>query len=187
MSRNPVENFDDDRLVSLAQDGDRYAFETLVRRHQNGVFTLALRLVGDRSLAADVSQDAFVRAWRGLPGFRGDARFSTWLYRITVNTAWTAQRKGRRDAHTALDDVAPVLVDGAPTPEEAGATTELRAALAGALGRLPEKYRAVVVLKDVYGWPHEEISAELGISVTAAKVRLHRARQRLREMLDDAS
>ena len=78
---------DDEELVRLAREGDRAAFSALVVRHQNEVFTLALRLVGDRELAADVAQEAFVRGWRALPKFRGEARFSTWIYRITVNTA----------------------------------------------------------------------------------------------------
>ena len=86
----------DEELVLLAREGDRAAFSALVRRHQNEVYTLAVRLVADRELAADVAQEAFVRAWRALPKFRGEARFSTWMHRITVNTAWTLRSRAKR-------------------------------------------------------------------------------------------
>lgn len=175
-----VEEFDEPELVRRAQEGDRVAFGELVRLHQDEVFTLALRLVGNHELAADVAQEAFVRAWRAVPRFRGDARFSTWIHRITVNTAWTMRRRAFRHAAVPLDEAEATVVDPRSAPESAGENIELRAHLRRALASLPEAQRAVVVLKDVYGWSHHEIAEELGITVTAAKVRLHRARRRLR-------
>ena len=85
-------------LLFRAQAGDKGAFSELVRVHQDEVYTLALRLVADRELAADVSQEAFIRAWRALPKFRGEAAFSTWLHRITVNVAWTLKKRKSRHA-----------------------------------------------------------------------------------------
>ena len=147
-------------------------------------FTLAFRLTGNEEDARDVAQDAYFRAWRGIGRFRGEAQFSTWMYRITANCANTAMGKGRKHRHEELDDDASVA-DTSPEhdPEAAGDAELLRARLNDALEELPPRLRAVVVLRDVYDLPHQAIAEELGISEAAAKVRLHRARRRLRERL----
>src|SRR5690606_40368918 len=100
--RDPVEDGREKELVVRAQSGDRAAFAALVRAHQDEVFTLARRLVGDPHMAADIAQETLVRAWRALPSFRGDSKLSTWLHRITVNTAWTHRDRSRRNAALAL-------------------------------------------------------------------------------------
>ena len=187
MANRRVERDDEAELVERARDGDQYAFAILVRNHQHGVFTLALRIVDNRETAVEVAQDAFVRAWRALPRFRGESAFSTWLHRITVNTASTTRRRQCRHSAVPLDDVATGLEDEGLTPERAGENAELRHALRAALAELPRNQRAVVVLKDVYGWSHQEVADTLGITVTAAKVRLHRARRRLRADLEERS
>ncbi|MFQ5522321.1 MAG: RNA polymerase sigma factor [Acidimicrobiia bacterium] len=180
-----VENHDEDELVARARKGDRAAFAALVRAHQDEVYTLARRLVGDPHLAADIAQEALIRAWRALPRFRGDARLSTWLHRITVNTAWTHRKRALRHRATPIEDVVDLAApEGPETPEVAGEILELRGRLRAALDRLPEAQRQVVVMKDVYGWSHAEIAESMGISVTAAKVRLHRARARLARDLE---
>lgn len=180
-----VENQSEEELVARARKGDRAAFAALVRAHQNEVYTLARRLVGDPHLAADIAQEALIRAWRALPRFRGDAQFSTWLHRITVNTAWTHRKRALRHRATPIEDVVDLATPPGPdTPEVAGEMLELRGRLRAALDRLPEPQRQVVVMKDVYGWSHAEISKAMGISVTAAKVRLHRARARLARDLE---
>lgn len=176
---------DPDDLVTLARNGDRGAFGELVRRHQHEVYTLALRLVRDRELAADVSQDAFVRAWRAMPGFRGDAKFSTWLHRITVNTAWTHRTKQNRVRLDPLDDLHIEPVSSSIDPVRAGESVAAAPHIEQALLALTESVRSVVVLKDVYDWSHGEIAEHLEISVTAAKVRLHRGRKELRHRLAD--
>jgi RNA polymerase sigma-70 factor (ECF subfamily) len=160
--------------------GDQAAFSILMRRHQDEVYTLALRLVADREVAADVSQEAFVRAWRALPNFRGDAKFSTWMHRITVNVAWTQKRKQRRHRADPIDEAFVEPAADTISPERAAESAALQGRLRDALGRLPEPTRVVVVLKDIYGWSHSEIAAHLDITVPAAKVRLHRGRKRLR-------
>jgi RNA polymerase sigma-70 factor (ECF subfamily) len=180
-----VERSEIDALVDSARAGDVSAFERLVDLHQHEVFGLALRLVGDRDMAADVAQEAMIRAWRALPRFRGDAAFSTWIHRITVNTAWTQRTRAKRTATDPLEEVGDIPDPGWLTPERAGETAHLRFALRSALARLPETHRTLVVLKDVEGWTHGEIADVLGITVTAAKVRLHRAHVRLREYLKE--
>ena len=175
-------------LVSRAQAGDRAAFAALVRAHQDEVYALARRLVGDPHMASDVAQEALIRAWRALPNFRGDARLSTWLYRITVNTAWTHKTRSVRYRAAPLDDYTEVAADlDARQPEVAGEILELRGRLRQALDRLPDAQREVVVMKDIYGWSHAEIAESLTISVTAAKVRLHRARARLARDLEESA
>ena len=186
--RSQVEIAREQELVARAQIGDRAAFAALLREHQDEVYTLARRLVGDPHMASDVAQEAMIRAWRALPKFRGDARLSTWLYRITVNTAWTHKKRAGRHQTTSIDDhlevAAPV---GADHPEMAGELLELRGRLRLALDDLPDAQREVVVLKDIYGWSHGEIAESMGISVTAAKVRLHRARARLARDLEESA
>lgn len=186
--RSQVEIAREQELVARAQSGDRAAFAALLREHQDEVYTLARRLVGDPHMASDVAQEAMIRAWRALPKFRGDARLSTWLYRITVNTAWTHKKRAGRHQTTSIDDhievAAPV---GADHPEVAGELLELRGRLRLALDNLPDAQREVVVLKDIYGWSHSEIAESMGISVTAAKVRLHRARARLARDLEESA
>lgn len=183
-----VETERERELVARAQAGDRAAFAALVRAHQDEVYTLARRLVGDPHLAADVAQEALIRAWRALPNFRGDAKLSTWLYRITVNTAWTHKNRAARHRATPLDDFSEVADRLDPNlPELAGETLELRGRLRQALDRLPDSQREVVVMKDVYGWSHAEIAEAMGVSVTAAKVRLHRARARLARDLEESA
>ncbi len=183
-----VENLKEIELVARAQQGDRAAFAALVRAHQDEVYSLARRLVGDPHLAADVAQETLVRAWRALPRFRGEAQLSTWLHRITVNTAWTQRDRARRHAAIPLDDYRETPAPPGPDdPATAGELLELRGRLGTALDRLPEGHRQVVVMKDVYGWSHNEIAEVMGISVTAAKVRLHRARARLARDLEESA
>ncbi len=185
MAEPRVESNEVGRLVDLARGGDREAFGTLVHLHQDEVFTLALRLTASPDQAAEVAQEAFIRAWRAIGRFRGDAAFSTWLHRITVNAAWTLRKRGKRHETRPLEEAGdPIDLTDRLLPERAGELAELRESIKAALARIPSGQRAVVVLKDVYGWSHAEVSEALGISVTAAKVRLHRGHAQLRRHLD---
>ena len=177
-----------DRLVLAAKDGDRPAFDELVRRTYVDTYTLALRLTADEEDARDVVQETYLRAWKGMPRFRGDAQFTTWLYRITANTAYTSLRRRRRQRAESLDSMLdePIEMRIEAQPEDAAEQSAMLDRLAHALEALAPKLRILVVLKDVYGLSHEEIAEELGISVTAAKVRLHRGRKRLRDLLYDS-
>ncbi len=171
-------------LVDRAVAGERWAFDELVRLTHRDAYGLALRLTGDEEDARDVVQDAYLRAYRSLDRFRGDARFSTWLYRIVANCASTHRTRNRRHRHEALPEDHAV-VDSRPDADPAAQSEAagLRRQLDAAIQDLPPRLRAVVVLRDVYDLPHEAIAEELGISVSAAKVRLHRARRRLREQV----
>ncbi|MCL1693190.1 MAG: sigma-70 family RNA polymerase sigma factor [Actinomycetia bacterium] len=180
MSSPEVERYEESELVERASRGDQAAFTELVRAHQNEVYTLAVRMVADRELAYDVAQEAFVRAWRAIARFRGDAKFSTWMHRITVNTAFTHRDRRKRTQTDSLDDIYREPESASLSPERGGESAAMRGPLEDALKELPESLRAVVVLKDVYEWSHTEIAEHLDISVTAAKVRLHRARKSLR-------
>ena len=184
MERERVEQLQPQDLIEKAKLGDRDAFGELVAQHQHEVFTLAVRLVRDRDLAADVSQDAFIRAWRAMPKFRGDAKFSTWMHRITVNTAWTHRAKQKRMRLDPLESMISEPQASTLDPVRAGEAASASPKIEEALMQLSGSIRAVVVLKDVYGWSHSEIADHLEISVTAAKVRLHRGRKELRNLLD---
>lgn len=171
-------------LVTAAQAGDQAAFEELVRVTHADAYTLAFRMTGNEEDAKDVVQEAYLRAWKGLKRFRGDAKFNTWLYRITANCAVTHLSRRTRDRHDVLgdDDSAPDTRLESDPAARLGAGDDRRL-LQSALESLSPEMRAVVVLRDIYDLPHEAIAAELGISEGAAKVRLHRARKKLRERL----
>lgn len=181
----PRERDELDQLVGEARLGDRAAFDELVRRTHVDTYTLALRLTADEEDARDVVQDAYLKAWRALPDFRGDAQFTTWMYRITANTAYTAVKKRRRHRAESLDAMVnePIELHPDLQPEGAAESSLALDELSRALEELSPKLRALVVLKDVYDLSHEEIAEELGISVAAAKVRLHRGRRKLRDLL----
>jgi RNA polymerase sigma-70 factor, ECF subfamily len=167
-------------LVALAKEGDQQAFEELVRRTYSDSYTLALRLTGDEDDARDVVQESYLRAYKGLKRFRGDAQFTTWLYRITANCASNQLRRRAWHRHEELDEELAPMVDADHDPAALADAADLRTRVEGALALLPPRLRAVVILRDVYDLPHEAIAAELGISESAAKVRLHRARRKLR-------
>jgi len=179
-------------LVRRAADGDTQAFERLYRAHVDRIYGLCFRLChGDSARAEQATQDAFVRAWEKLDSFRGESRFGTWLHRLTVNVVLGEQRLLRRWVTLADDAPAPTSIDGdgivnAPALdveplryEDVGTRMDLERALA----RLPKGARTVLVLHDVEGYQHEEISALTGIAVGTSKAQLHRARQLLRNWL----
>jgi RNA polymerase sigma-70 factor (ECF subfamily) len=173
-----------DRLVDAARSGDRAAFDELVRRTYVDTYTLAMRLTANEEDARDVVQESYLRAWKGIKGFRGDAQFSTWMYRITANAAATLVQKRRRRRTESLEHVEePIDSSIEAQPEAAAESSVGLEELARAVAALPPKLRSIVVLKDVYGLSHEAIAEDLGISVAAAKVRLHRGRKRLRDVL----
>ncbi|MFT3791262.1 MAG: sigma-70 family RNA polymerase sigma factor [Rudaea sp.] len=172
---------DDHALVRASLAGDARAFERLYRAHVGRVHGAILRLVGmDRARAEELTQEAFIQAWRKLSSFRFDAAFSTWLYRLGVNTA-LMELRGRRDEVNA-DNAALELAAGGEVPFCAGERDDLERAVS----KLPPRARAVLVLHDVEGWKHEEIAAELGMAVGSSKAQLHRARALLRTTLEAA-
>ena len=172
-----------DRVVAGARDGDDACFTELVNRTHRETYTLARRLVSDADEARDVVQEAYLRAYRSIGSFRGDAQFTTWLYRITANCASTHLGRRRKHRHDELDDLEVADAEPAHDPAIATDAALLRQRLEAAIAQLPPRLRAVVVLRDIYDLSHGEIAAELDISESAAKVRLHRARRRLRTVV----
>jgi RNA polymerase sigma-70 factor (ECF subfamily) len=168
-------------LLAACRNGDPRAFEEVVRLTYRHVYTQALRIVGDRQEAEDVSQDAYLRVFKGLDGFRGEAQFETWLYRIVANAALSHLRRRRRFGELVVDPEDETSEPSAPS--EFAERTVDRESLSRALQALPVSLRSVVVLKDVYGLSCQEIGDQIGVSEGAVKVRLHRARKRLKDML----
>ncbi|MDA9737171.1 sigma-70 family RNA polymerase sigma factor [Acidimicrobiaceae bacterium] len=180
------EDVSNSELVKKSQLGDKNAFEELVKRHQELVFSLSFKLTGNRELANDVAQEAFIRAWKAIGKFRGDSTFGTWIYRITVNTAWTLRKKAKKHYSLNIEDTQePVVVDEKKDPELVAINSDLSLVLRKALNQIPLEQRIIVELKNIEGRSHKEIADYLDISVTAAKVRLHRAHQKLRNILEE--
>ncbi|MBA2439365.1 MAG: RNA polymerase sigma factor [Thermoleophilaceae bacterium] len=172
-------------LIDRCRSGDERAWSELVGATYREVYTLCLRVLRDPDDAAEATQDAFLRAWKGLKGYRGDAQFTTWLYRVAMNAAITKQRsrKRRREREVgAEDDVLIGIAAPGSVESAAGARVELEA-VQKALETLPEHYRLALLFRDVYGLSIEEMARELDISETAAKVRVHRARKRLKALM----
>ena len=183
---NSSEGISNSELVKRSQLGEKAAFEQLVIRHQELVFSLAYKLTGNREMANDVAQESFIRAWKAIEKFRGDSTFSTWIYRITVNTAWTLRKKAKKHNTLNIDDTyEPVVIDEKKDPELVAINSDLSSVLVSALDKLPLEQRIIVELKNIEGRSHKEIADFLDISVTAAKVRLHRAHQKLRLILEE--
>ena len=183
---NHSDEISNSELVRKSQLGDKAAFEQLVIRHQDLVFSLAYKLTGNREMANDVAQEAFIRAWKAIEKFRGDSTFSTWIYRITVNTAWTLRKKAKKHNTLNIDDTyEPIVIDEKKDPELVAINSDLSSVLINALDKIPIEQRIIVELKNIEGRSHKEIADYLDISVTAAKVRLHRAHQRLRQILEE--
>lgn len=174
-------------LVQRAASGDAKAFEALYRRHVDRVYGLCFRLcAGDTLRAEQATQDAFVRAWERLGSFRGESQFGTWMHRVTVNVVLGEHRLLKRwvtfedgEVRDGGDDDAPSSITELVRHDDIGARVDLERALA----RLPKGARAVLVLHDIEGYPHEEISALTGIAVGTSKAQLHRARRLLRGWL----
>jgi RNA polymerase sigma-70 factor (ECF subfamily) len=182
----------DPEVVRACQRGEAGALDALVRATYADVYALAFRLVRDREEAADVTQEVFVRVMRSVVGFRGESAFGTWLHRVTVNTALTALRKRSRRALPGreafgMPDSVHDVVDPDAGPEERAERAELLARAEAAVAALPESSRTIVVLRDVEGLSTAEVAAQTGLSETAVKVRLFRARERLRASLADSS
>jgi RNA polymerase sigma-70 factor (ECF subfamily) len=185
----------DQQLVQRVQKGDKTAFDLLVLKYQHRVLKLVSRFVNDAAEAQDVAQDAFLKAYRALPSFRGDSAFYTWLYRIAINTAKNALVSNRRrpidfdldlqdpdqyDRHAKLKDV--------DTPEGVLLTEEIRAVVERAMEQLPEDLRTAIVLREIEGLSYEEIAEAMDCPVGTVRSRIFRAREaidkRLQPLLD---
>lgn len=166
--------------VRRARAGDAAAFEALYAEHVERVFALCLRMTADERWAEELTQDVFVTAWRRLETFRGDAAFSTWLYRVTVNTVLDdRKRRGRRPAQlsTVPEETFGGGVSGEGDPGE-------RLRLEAAIAALPERARMAIVLHGIEGYSYEEVAELMDVAVGTVKSHIHRARSLLIERLE---
>ena len=177
-------------LVSLAKGGDAAAFEQLMLASQDRVYTLCLRMTGNREDALDLAQEAFLNAWRGLPSFQGNSSFSTWVYRLASNACIDFLRKRKRrqqgeSPHSLDDEEAPLPEPADPrgSPEEELERRELRRAVERGLQALPDHHRQVLVMRELSGMSYQEIGAVLDLDLGTVKSRIARARLALKKFL----
>ncbi len=181
-------------LVARLRGGDARAFEELVRSQGGRMLAVARRLLGNDEDARDAVQEAFVAAFRSLDGFAGGARIATWLHRIVVNAALMRLRSRKRRPEESLDDLLPKFSEDGHAADpavrwsvsgaDAIAARERAAVVRAAIDRLPETYRTILLMRDIEEMDTQEAAEALGITENAAKIRLHRARQALRALLD---
>ncbi len=172
---------DEKDLIRRAARGDAEAFRGLVEAYQTAAYRLAARMCGPDG-AEDVTQEAFLAAWRGLPQFRGDCRFSTWLYRLVSNAAIDYLRREKRHRDTGdVDELE--LPDGGLTPQELAERSDTGAAVRRALNRLTPEHRQVLLLRYMQELDYGEIAAALDVSEGTVKSRINRAKAKLRELL----
>lgn len=167
-------------LVRQAKLGEESALQALYQRYAPRVYAVVRRFAGDDAQADDWAQEAWIRAFRALPSFRGDSAFSTWMHRVAVNSALQGRR--RRSRHDTREAPLPAALPGPPSDP-----TVLRISLERAMARLPDGMRKVLVLHDVEGFTHEEIGEMLGIASGTSKSQLFKARAKMREMLRPAA
>ncbi len=181
----------DDQLVAKVQAGDQSAYAVLVERYSDFVFTIAVRIIGDEDDAADIAQETFVRAYKAIGRFRGDSKFSSWLYRIAANRALThLKRKKRRPQTVDIDLGAHIEADALTSgnrddPGQQVLDDEFRRAMRDAVSKLPEQYRTVIALFYLEERSYKEVAETLGIPMGTLKTHLHRGRAMLREVLKE--
>jgi RNA polymerase sigma-70 factor (ECF subfamily) len=174
-------------LVRASAAGDTAAFERLYHQYNRRVFSICLRMLGNPTEAEDLTQDVFVQLYRKIGSFRGESAFTTWLHRMTVNQVLMHFRKrGVRHESTTDDGELPTMIAvGTDRPSNMPIIDSI--ALERAIGELPRGYRTVFTLHDVEGYEHEEIARMLGCTVGTSKSQLHKARMRIRALLDKKS
>lgn len=169
-------------LIKRAIQGDNDAFESLMSAYERKIYGLCLRMMGNRQDGEDAAQEAMVRIWQKLPQYRGEAAFSTWVYRVTASACTDAIRKRSLRAQPSLEAMREEGVepqDGAPTPQQAVENTERREAMQRAIAGVPEQMRSVFLLRDVHGLSVEETARALNVSSGTVKSRLSRAREKI--------
>ena len=174
------------KLIARASGGDPAAFNQLMAMHEKRMYAVALRMFATREDAQDCLQEAMLRVYRAIGSFKGQSSFSTWVYRITMNTCLDELRRKKNRPNTSLDNLLDQgwsPSDGDNAPERSAIQSETRAQLAGAIRELPEDMRSAIVLRDVQGYSYDEIAQILDVNVGTIKSRISRGREKLREKL----
>jgi RNA polymerase sigma-70 factor (ECF subfamily) len=182
---------DEKKLVRLAAQGSQEAFGQLVSTYEKQVYNLALRMVGNREDAADLTQEAFLRVWRGLDNYKADAAFSTWLYRLTSNVCIDFLRREKRRKTVSLtfldedhDEAVELSIpDPAAGPEQLAIETESRETMAAAMDALDVEFRQILTMRVINGLSYDEIADALELKPGTVKSRLSRAREKLRKQV----
>ena len=176
----------EEKLIARAVKGDAAAFNELLAGHEKKMYAVCLRMCANHEDAQDCLQEAMLRVYRSISGFKGQSAFSTWLYRVTMNTCLDELRRRKGKATTSLDgllDSGWSPSDEEDTPEKHAIGAEQRRAVQTMIAELPEDMRAAVVLRDIQGYSYEEISQMLEINVGTIKSRISRGREKLREKI----
>jgi len=179
----------ENKLIERAARGDGAAFSELMSAHEGRMYAVALRMCGNREDAQDCLQDAMIRVFKAISGFKGQSSFSTWVYRITMNTCLDELRRRKNRQNTSLDgllDTGWAPSDDLDTPERHALASEKRREIERAIAELPEDMRSAIVLRDVQGFAYDEIAQMLGANVGTIKSRISRGREKLREKLSAA-
>lgn len=182
--------FDEIKLVERASGGDPAAFNQLMELHERRMYAVALRMCANREDAQDCLQEAMLRIYRAIGSFKGQSTFSTWVYRVTMNTCLDELRRKKNRHNTSLDnllDMGWAPTDGNNVPERQAIRAETRQQLHAAIKELPEDMRAAVVLRDIQGFSYDEIARMLDVNVGTIKSRISRGREKLREKLKENS
>ncbi|MDD6882680.1 MAG: sigma-70 family RNA polymerase sigma factor [Eubacteriales bacterium] len=178
--------FDEARLLKSAANGDSAAFSTLMEAHERRMFAVALRMCGNHEDAQDCLQEAMLRVYRALASFKGQSSFSTWVYRVTMNTCLDELRRRKMRKTTSLDgllDSGWSPAEELDTPEHNAIRSEQRRTIERAIAALPEDMRAAIVLRDIQGFSYDDIAGMLDTNVGTIKSRISRGREKLRETL----
>jgi RNA polymerase sigma-70 factor (ECF subfamily) len=191
-TRNMPEAQSDESLVELVINGDKAAFDELMQRYQSKAYRLVRGILRDHQDTEEVLQEIFLKIFQKLDTFRGEASFSSWLYRVALNTAFMKLREKKRPARIPLDNVIAEIEELEATgaewpsaPDQEIVTEEVMKIITEAMEKMPEDFRVILILRDIEGFSNEEVGELLNLSVPAVKSRVHRARLFLRKRLDD--
>lgn len=183
---------DENKLVNKAVKGDNSAFEALMEKHMGIIYNIALRMAANQDDAEDMTQEIMIKIFRSLGSFKGNSKFSTWIYRVAVNTCLDELKKKKNKKHLSLDaeisgddgENQIEIKDDSPSPEKLAEQNELRDMVAAAVKLLSDEHRAVIVLRDIRGMSYSEIAGILGCSDGTVKSRISRARTQLKMILE---
>ena len=181
---------DENKLILRASGGDPSAFNQLMGMHEKRMYAVALRMCGNREDAQDCLQEAMLRVYRAIGGFKGQSSFGTWVYRITMNTCLDELRRKKNKQNVSFDNLLDQgwsPADDSASPEKKVMQIEMRKSISSSIQELPEDMRSAIIMRDIHGYSYDEIADMLGVNVGTIKSRISRGREKLREKLSNFS